>query len=192
MRNKIFSILLVLFFLMCLVYFIVRLYQFATFCDGWIIADWLINYSAGFVRRGLCGSIILAVSDIFSIQPQFIAAFIQALLYIAYLSILLVILWRKKINAWYLVLLLSPITLLFTAYNTTGMGRKEILLYAIFSVYILYLDRKKVVSDFSIIVFTVALGIATLFHELIFFYSPYFIAAAWLKANSSGSKFNLR
>ena len=48
---------------------------------GWIYGDWVINYSAGFVRRGLSGEIILFISNFFNLNPPTITSFIKIFFY---------------------------------------------------------------------------------------------------------------
>ena len=47
-----------------------RGYAFSEAWDEWMVADWLINYAAGFVRRGLSGELILFASDVFGVRAN--------------------------------------------------------------------------------------------------------------------------
>ena len=44
--------------------------------NTWTIGEWLINYSGGFIRRGLFGSIIYEISNLTKISPIFFVHFI--------------------------------------------------------------------------------------------------------------------
>ena len=59
-----------------------------------IAGDWLINYEAGILRRGLSGEIILFLSNLTSINPMYLVIFFQILLFyfFLYLFFLIVVL----------------------------------------------------------------------------------------------------
>ena len=40
--------------------------------DGWTIGDWLINYHAGFVRRGGMGEILLALAQVLHMRTHWL------------------------------------------------------------------------------------------------------------------------
>ena len=99
MKNKYTIPALAAFFTLVALLYIADLYCGAKACDGYIIGDWLINYDAGFVRRGLCGSLILVLSDLIRVKPNFVVMFIEVALHLAYMSILFVLILRKKIHS---------------------------------------------------------------------------------------------
>lgn len=191
MKNKFLIPSLSFFFIIVIIKYLFTLYLWAIECDGWIIGDWLINFQAGFVRRGLSGSLILNLSDFLKLKPNFTVMWIQMTIYIAYMFILFFLIYRKKINMWFLILLLSPVTLLFPILDPSNAvtGRKEIILFLLFALYVLCLNRKMLKSPFVIFLFSIALLVATLFHELVFFYTPYFILAAYLKSKIDNEPF---
>lgn len=86
-------------------------------------------------------------------------------------------------------MLLTPVTLLFPIIDCLASGRKEIILFALFAVYLLFLNKVPERSSLLIFVFSIVLLIATLFHELIFFYTPYFVLAAYLKLRADNRPF---
>lgn len=64
----------------------------AFFLDGYsykdmLISEWLINYEGGFVRRGLCGQVILMACQTFSLNPVsiIVAIYLLSLLGLYYL-----------------------------------------------------------------------------------------------------------
>jgi hypothetical protein len=166
------------------------LFYYAISGNGWITGDWLVNFDAGFVRRGLSGYLIIGLSDFISIKPNFTAAIVQAIVYTAFMLILFFLICKKQINIWFLILLLSPVTLLFPMYSMGAIGRKEIILFFIFGLYILCLDRNLQRSFFVVFLFSITLLFATLFHELVFFYAPYFLFAAYLKSKINHEPFH--
>ena len=131
-------------------------------CNGWIITDWLINFQAGFVRRGLSGFIIFKLSDILLQRANFTVFWIQTTICIAYMIILFFLINRKRLNIWFLILLLSPVTLLFPILDSLAVGRKEIILFLLFGFYIICLNKKMLKSHFVIFMFSSLLLIATL------------------------------
>ena len=63
--------------------------------DSWQMTELLINYSGGFVRRGLFGEAILRLSAISGIQANYLAIFVCIIAYLSLLAFL--ILHTKKI-----------------------------------------------------------------------------------------------
>ena len=157
--------------------------------EGYVIGDWLINYQAGFVRRGLTGQLIIALSDLIHLKMNMVVFAIQLLFYLAYSVILYFLIYKKEITGWFLVLLLSPVTLLFPILGAAG--RKEMILFFLFGLYIICLDRNRLKSTAVLLLFSLALMVATLIHELTFFYIPYFILAAYFKSKIDNKPFQL-
>jgi hypothetical protein len=189
MKNK-FIIPALSVFLICVI--IVYLYYLilgAKACDGWMIGDWLINFQGGFVRRGLGGYMINIVSDFLNLKLNYTVSYIQIICYLTYISILFFSFYRKKIDVWFIILLLSPVTLLFRILDPYAVGRKEIILYFLFAIYLLFLNKKMLKSNYMILLFSIALTVSTLFHELMFFYLPYFILAPYLKSKIDNEPF---
>jgi len=192
MKNAVQLPIVIIFFLIIAFIYISHLYYFAEICDGWCIADWLINFDAGFVRRGLSGYLIITLSDLIGIKANFTTFWIQSFIYISFLIILYVLLYRKQLTFWYWILLLSPVTLLFPIYDKPATGRKEIILFFLFGLYMLVLNRKIISSSLITILFFLAIIIMTLCHEGLFFYTPYFVVASYLKLKSEGQPFDFK
>lgn len=106
-------------------------YRVTTAVEGghpYTTADWLINYSAGFVRRGLFGELFLAV------VPSGPAAIwvLTALQVILYGIVLAFGAWfvRSRDFSWSsIALAVGPATLGFFAWSPQAAGRKEVLAY---------------------------------------------------------------
>lgn len=190
MKNRYLLPILSGFFIIVILFYLTNLYQCALDCHAYIIADWLINFEGGFVRRGLGGSSILILSDLLGALPNFTVMIIQLLFYLTYMYILFFLVKKKETNIWFIILLLSPGTLLFPIWDVCAVGRKEIILFAIFGLYIICLNKEMLKSTFLIATFSVALLVATLFHELIFFYTPYFLLATYIKTSSNKQHFH--
>ncbi len=192
MKNKFIVPVLFIFFLLIVPVYFLILHSFAIVCNGWIIGDWLINFDGGFVRRGLSGYLILKLSDLLNVKPNFTVMAVQMTIYLSYMAVLFFLIYRKKINVWFILMLLSPVTVLFPIHSSSAAGRKEIILFFLFALFILCLQKKILKSPFIILLFFLAILVATSFHELFFFFMPYFIAASYLKSKIDNEPFHFR
>lgn len=152
--------------------------------EQWTIADWLISYAPGFVRRGLSGEALIYVSDAAAWPANQVVLWTFVLLFALFVFLLLWILRRRQLNYWYFALCLSPGSVLFTFYNPSAVGRKEILIFVLFAIWVAMSAgvRRGYVFNF---VFGVAAAMATLMHEAFFFFTPYFVIAAYVAAKGA-------
>jgi hypothetical protein len=190
MKKKYVAPLLLFIFIIVTAGFINNVFYISKECLGWVLGDWLINYSAGFVRRGLSGELVIFLSDIFHIKMNYVVMWIQIIFYSGFLTMFYLLFFKKKLPVWFVIGLLSPATLLFVVFDQFASGRKEIILFFIFAIYLLVLERKTL-SNLSAFCFSILLLLATLFHELVFFYTPYFILAAYISSRLHNTSFNL-
>ena len=143
--------------------------------NPWIAGDWLMNYEAGILRRGFSGEIILLLSNISSINPTYLLIFFQISLYFFFLYFFIQILNKKKINIWFLFLLLSPVTIAFTFYDPLVIGRKEVIFFTFYAIYIsIFLNDLKI-SVFKVIFYFSIGFIFVLIHEIFIFFSLFFV-----------------
>jgi hypothetical protein len=86
----------------------------------------------------------------------------------------------KQLTFWYVFLALSPAFLLFTVYNQQAVGRKELLTFVAFLLWV----RHPKWPVGSRVAFHAAFGVLslvlTLIHELFFFFTPYFVFWSFL------------
>jgi hypothetical protein len=155
--------------------------------SGWSIGEWLTNLEAGWVRRGLGGQIILLLSDATSIPMNWIVLAIQGISYLVFVGLFLNLLYKKIITFWYFVACFAPTFLLFTYYDSMAVGRKEILLYLMFMIW-LRLCMAGRNTPTPTIIFSATYFALTLIHETFFFYSLYFVLAAALCCDRNFSK----
>jgi hypothetical protein len=149
--------------------------------DSWIIGDWLINYSGGFVRRGLIGALVMIVHRTTGAPLEWIVFSIQTIAFLVFLGCVYQL--SKGIRWSYLMVaaLLSPATLAFTVLDPTHAGlRKEILLFAGLALIVLMLVRDWL-EDWQLI--AVLVGV-TLSHEALLVAAPYLFAAVAIKTTS--------
>jgi hypothetical protein len=136
------------------------------------IGDWLVSYQVGFVRRGLPGSPILALTTLLGAAPERIVLWLQVALYTLFFVFLFWGVRRKRLDVWFLAFLFSPAALLFPLYDPAVIGRKDVLFFTVFALYAVWMPAPE--RRWTAVA-TCALGVATtLSHELFFFFTPYF------------------
>ncbi len=92
------------------------------------IADWLINYNYGYIRRGLAGTILLSISNDLEFIAYTLIPTIIFLLHFTVIFLSLKIYQENNKNLYSLFLLFSPLYLLFSVFNVSkGVGNKELL-----------------------------------------------------------------
>ena len=98
--------------------------------NQWAFTDWLTNYTAGFVRRGLSGSLLLFMAQNFNLDAYLTVTIFVYAAYFAVSAFYLnkIIRLRQHIGIVSLITLLFLPSLLFFPINDLGaLGRKEIL-----------------------------------------------------------------
>jgi len=163
-----------IFFSLISTYVILNIFRSSISFD-WTFQDWLINYEGGFVRRGLSGEIILRTSSFFDVQIQFTYFCILSILSLLFYLLFFDFLRKEKLNFQNLFIILSPLSISFIIYNFGAIGRKEILLFIIFLIFIFLLSsiKKRELSIFFLIIF---FPLILLLHEgLIFFISAFLV-----------------
>jgi hypothetical protein len=165
------SSLVLLFFLICF-----YLYQsdLSGLPHNYVVGDWLINYQdGGFKRRGLSGSFFFLLQDLTDIPLKYLVFFSQISFYLILFFNLARILRTKILNWGYVLLLFSPFTLLFLANDKLAVGRKEVILLAIFSLAAHWVNKGSYNFNKKLFIM-LNLFIASFFHELTLFFTPYF------------------
>jgi hypothetical protein len=151
--------------------------------DSYRLGDWLINYSQGFIRRGLIGTILISISDlgvsliwlVFATQVGFygLIFFLTQRIY----------LMRDRGAEW-LLLLFSPAFLFFPLYDPWGGFRKEIIVFAAFLI-LAHAYARREVSRTAILTSLGLFALAAFSHELTGFTLPFFVVVL-LRSNRSG------
>ena len=187
---------LLLVFILFLFYSLIGVFHSAI-SFNWSFQDWLINYSGGFVRRGLSGEFISFISDnFFDQQKQYyfgaqihtIYFFLVSLLYFLFYTQLYLFIKNEEINFQNLFIILSPLSLPFIIYNIGAIGRKEILLFIVFLsfVFLIKFLKKK---ELSIIFLIFCFPLVLLIHEGLFFFLTIFLILYLFELNSENKKF---
>jgi hypothetical protein len=97
--------------------------------------DWLINYSGGFVRRGLTGELARVIWHLTSIKPQAIVFIFQLSIYCIFFLYAYRLVKPALANPGFFLLVFSPLTFAFSVLDPFGAGRKEILYFATFAIH---------------------------------------------------------
>jgi hypothetical protein len=165
---------LIFFFLfICFIYNSVQIFQYASDKYAYQYGDWLINYSNGFVRRGLGGEIIYYFSYFFNKNIQISYFFILIILLSIFYYKSFTLINKINLNFFILILFFSPFLFLFFTLNHKAGIRKEILLYIYFLFLINSLFKSYIKNiEWKYILF---FPILLLIHEGLFFFSPFII-----------------
>ena len=153
--------------------------------SAWIIGEWLINYSGGFVRRGLIGSGVLAAGHATGIALQWIVFPIQVVTFLIFIGSVYRLTKGIRWSLWMAAVLLSPATLAFTVMDSYAGFRKEILLFAALSFAVCLVIRGRLREwQLSALLTAMAVGLV-LSHEALVVGFPYFFAAVAIQKGSA-------
>lgn len=149
--------------------------------DGYILADWLINYQdGGFKRRGLSGSFFFLLQDITGLRLNYLVYFFQLSIISSFFWYYAKLIRYKRTDLLYLSLLLSSIGFVGLLNTVTYVGKKEFIVFLIFTVFVYLLDHQKLSKkkEYLLCFFLI---ISTLLHEVTVFFVPYFAIALYVK-----------
>lgn len=170
-QNKKNHIIDILILLLVVLHFIGFYYSFIKGPNVWSLNEAHINYTAGFLKRGLFGEIIFLISELNINVSKFFSLF-YFIIYILQLLFIFLVLKRINNNIFNLVFLLSPTLFLFPIYDLGAYQRQESLmivtiLYHLFLSLNLY-QNKDIYSYVKKIYFYLIpiVSIAGLFHEI--------------------------
>lgn len=99
------------------------------------LSDWLINYSGGFVRRGLVGQIVLEFAYFFSIKLRDAIVIFQIISFVTYYLLVFFLLRKTITNRLLILSVFSPVFILFPIAEIEAFGRKEIFILLIVILY---------------------------------------------------------
>ena len=100
------------------------------------ISEWLINYEGGFTKRGLIGQIAISISELLNFSLRQSIFYFQIFSISIYYLLLISFFKSVKFNKIILLSIFTPIFLLYPVAEIEVLGRKEII---IFSFYLIYL-----------------------------------------------------
>lgn len=157
------------------------------FYRSWTVADWLINYEGGFVRRGLPGQIAWELGRLCHVSPSCFIALVLLLSYAVLLGAVQRLAWNARPSWWCLALLVSPATLSFQILDVTGGFRKEILFLATLAAVLAGASKVRSLPAWVALagismVGTLVVAALVLSHESLICFTPYLVAALCLRA----------
>ena len=142
--------------------------------DGYALGDWLINYEdGGFKRRGLSGTIFISLSRLSGIYVGKIVFSFVLFLYLTFLILLIRTIRNIKIDFRLILFFLLPTVFFFPLNDFYAFGRKEIIFFNIFILFIDSYYKRDVYSWKFILTLSFIIAFATFLHELTVFYVPY-------------------
>lgn len=147
------------------------------------IADWLINYSQGFVRRGLVGQVVLLAARPLHMPPPIMVCLVQLIVYGIFLRGVYILAKPLRRDILWYALMFSPATLTFPITNVAMGIRKEVLMH-MFLVCTIFLIRRKMPAVALSLYITAFLGTLVLSHETLACCFPYFFAAVAIGAGN--------
>lgn len=135
--------------------------------NSWGLTEWLINYSGGFVRRGLPGELI----GLSSFDPRNVAVIISFLS----LAFLLVYIYSQAKGTFPFYIVISPLFMGFPYFG--GILRKDVFLLCLLAILLKIIKRK---SNLPLVWGIITVGMLS--HEMFFFISiPIIFAFLYLK-----------
>ena len=155
---------------------------------GWSTGDWLINYSSGFNRRGLIGELVFDIHRWFNINPVSVVLRLRTFIYqIIFISFFIIAI-KKRLGFVELVLAAAPWGLMFAIHDELAIARKEIILIACLSLFILLNifkindeeSKNNSYPSINFIYLLVCLPALVLIHEGLFFFLQFFLLALLL------------
>ncbi len=185
-RNNI----IIFFFLFLILNYIFFNYRILSRENGYILGDWVVNYSSGFIKRGFLGHFFYYLSTNFNISIINIVFLFSTTIYSITIYFFYKII-KDRLNNYYIFLfILLPSTFLFNFFDPLSVGRKEILVLFFFSYYYLYINKINLLIKYKVITLVFFVTII-LTHEIIFFLIPYLFVLKYLQ-NTSNKKFHVK
>jgi hypothetical protein len=164
------------FFLLIFAITIVDDWHFGRVGHPWVVGDWVINYSAGFVRRGLLGELLRRAATWSGIPMIYLVAGLQIVSHGIILSGVYVLCAPLRKTLWLVFFLVSPATLLFHVYVYDGGYQKEICFIAFLVILVVASrhppDAGRMSAALPVLIATSALALV-LAHEPLFLFFPY-------------------
>jgi hypothetical protein len=147
----------------------------------WQIADWLISFEGGPLRRGLLGTVNLHMADLLGWPPAFVVAIEQSTLY----GVLFFCVWRlcrDRVSGVQAAVLASPLFLLFVPNTPPGGFRKEIIFFGIIAVACVMTQARRRISSATASVLGTAYCLGCFAHEMLGLLFPWLAGQFWLQA----------
>ena len=145
---------------------------------AWQTGDWLLNYSAGFIRRGMTGEIIFFISPTGELAVTIVTVTQFVLIATIQVSALILFLRTPRTPIW-LMIVFSPAAGLFGFLNPDAFMRKEIIPIAAIALMAIIFRAKLTPWFYTIPLLLLALG--SFSHETSNFAVPAFLYLIFLE-----------
>jgi len=146
------------------------------------VQDWLINYQAGFVRRGLSGEIFLFFSNLFNVEVKlFYLIFVSAIV-IYFFYLIYNFIKDVTFNLINTIIIFCPLSIFYNLFDSKSTGRKEIIVIVFLLFFINFIKKIKYKEN-SIYLLSISFPILILMHESVLFYLPYFFSVIFIYIN---------
>ncbi len=136
-------------------------------------SDWLLNYQGGLIRRGFAGEIFFQIHNKLNFDLVNVVLFFVIFFYIVFFYFLFKKISVAKLNFLNTLIIFSPLSFTYLAFNQTMAGRKEILFFALIAVFFYFFNNFKFYQIKYYIIFISIVSILT--HDGFLFYIPYLI-----------------
>jgi hypothetical protein len=136
-------------------------------------SDWLLNYQGGFIRRGFAGEIFFQIHNKLNFDLANVVLFFVILFNIIFFYFLFKKISVTKLNFLNTLIIFSPLSFTYLAFNQTIAGRKEILFFSLIAVFFYFFNNFKFYQIKYFIIFISIVSILT--HDGFLFYIPYLI-----------------
>lgn len=150
---------------------------------AWKTGDWLINYSGGFIRRGLLGSFFTSFFSSHETLLWGLYLFKVVIYFILFYSVIAIYQAQSR-ESYFVFLILAPAYLLFPFYDMVGAFRKEILVLLTFTIFCLFYIKRSI-SSLKLFVFVLLFVLLGLNHEIVVFTSSFFMYMMYLSFKDS-------
>jgi len=137
------------------------------------MSEWFINYQGGFTKRGIVGEISFIIANLTNSDLRFIIFLFQISLVFLYFLSIYNFIYKLDINYYILLIIFSPIFLLYPIAELEVLARKELF---IFIGYIFFLNlclNKKKKYDLLFLIFI--LPLLSLIWEPVIFFTLFFL-----------------
>lgn len=133
------------------------------------LSDWMINYSGGFVRRGLIGEILLSI---YKFHPFPIRDIVALIIFLSFGILLFSLIKLFNKEGWSHMILLSPFMIIHLMFlSNLGMRRDFIALLITWCIFYFYNKYKHTLKQQSIIIMQALSIFSLLMYEASFFFT---------------------
>jgi len=181
--NNFFKIFFLLFFL----FSVIKIIDNSLNLDSYQYGNWLINYQAGFVRRGLLGEIVYHFSSLFNYNFILAVIVFVTVICLIYYVLLYKLFSKIELNFVWLLLIFSPLVFFYIVNQGKAGVHPTIILFAFYVYFLLNLEQvnNNNLFNFSIYAFLI---VYLFIWEGAYFYFIYFLIPQILTADNHHRK----